>query len=53
LAPYNPYQEGSGHYAGWEWGAEGKSCGGNSSSFIEGCETYENQDVDYTNCLDK
>lgn len=41
----NPYSPGSGHYAGYEW-AESKdvsSCGGNSQSFIEGCEEYLRQ----------
>lgn len=41
----NPYSEGSGHYAGFEW-AERKGvdgCGGNSQSFIEGCEEYLRQ----------
>lgn len=41
----NPYNDGSGHAAGYEW-AERKgvtSCGGNSQSFIEGCEEYLRQ----------
>lgn len=39
---YNPYNEGSGHYAGYEWAEENgvTDCGGNSASFIEGCEEY-------------
>ncbi len=49
--PENPYSEGSGHYAGYEWGASGKSCGGNSSSFIDGCETFEEQEQAYQDCL--
>lgn len=50
--PVNPYDEGSGHYAGFEW-AENKgsgTCGGNSESFIEGCEEYENQEAKYQEC---
>ena len=40
----NPYSEGSGHYAGYEWaGRTGGSCSGNSTSFIEGCEEYYRQ----------
>jgi len=41
----NPYNEGSGHYAGYEWAEQNgvSSCGGNSNSFIEGCEEYLNQ----------
>jgi len=41
----NPYRNGSGHYAGFEW-AERKdvaSCGGKSRSYIEGCEEYLRQ----------
>lgn len=52
LEPINPYDEGSGHYAGFEWGENGNSCGGNSSSFIEGCEKYESQEESYQSCLD-
>lgn len=55
LEPDNPYSSGSGHYAGFEW-AERKdvsSCGGNSQSFVEGCEEYLSQTEDYTNCLDQ
>lgn len=38
----NPYSQGTGHYAGFEWAERrsAKSCGGNSNSFIEGCEEY-------------
>lgn len=53
LSPSNPYSAGSGHYAGFEWGESGNSCGGNSNSFIEGCETYESQEEAYSNCLGK
>lgn len=38
----------SGHNAGYEWAEEKgisdpSDCGGNSTSFIEGCEAYANQ----------
>ena len=41
----NPYSDGSGHSAGYEWAEENDvdSCGGNSNSFIEGCEEYLEQ----------
>lgn len=41
----NPYDDGSGHSAGYEWAEENEvdSCGGNSNSFIEGCEEYLEQ----------
>ena len=49
--PENPYDEGSGHYAGYEWAEENDvdSCGGNSDSFIEGCEEYLAQQEEYEN----
>lgn len=41
----NPYNDGSGHFAGYKWAEENDvdSCGGNSNSFIEGCEEYLEQ----------
>jgi hypothetical protein len=51
LAPNNPYDEGTGHYAGFEWGLEGNYCDGNSDSFIEGCQGYETQQAAYSACL--
>jgi len=50
--PENPYVEGSGHYAGYEWAESSGSgaCGGNSQSFIEGCEEYESQEAEYEEC---
>ena len=37
----NPYSEGTGHYAGYEWAERtGGSCNGNSTSFNEGCEEF-------------
>jgi hypothetical protein len=53
--PQNPYSEGSGHYAGFEWAEkhEPASCGGNSQSFIEGCEEWQRQDEDYEACENK
>lgn len=40
----NPYSEGTGHYAGYEWAEKtGGICSGNSDSFIEGCEEYYRQ----------
>ena len=50
--PENPYDEGSGHYAGYEWAQSSGSgtCGGNSQSFIEGCEEYENLEAKFEEC---
>jgi len=50
--PENPYDEGSGHYAGYEWAESSGSgtCGGSSQSFIEGCQEYENQEAEYEQC---
>jgi hypothetical protein len=38
--PENPYSAGTGHSAGFEWAESNvvDSCGGNSQSFVEGCE---------------
>lgn len=50
--PENPYEEGSGHYAGYEWAQNNGTgiCGGNSQSFTEGCEEYESQEDEYEDC---
>ncbi|SRR5437867_8314373 len=55
LEPENPYSPGSGHYAGFEWAEKNNpgSCGGNSTSFIEGCEAYQEQLAAYETCLTK
>ena len=53
LEPENPYGEGSGHYAGWQWGEEGNYCSGNSNSFVEGCEEYEDAESVYEECLER
>ena len=52
IEPENPYNEWSGHYAGFAWWEEWKSCWGNSSSFIEGCEVAEEQYSAFTECED-
>ena len=50
--PENPYEEGSGHYAGFEWAADNDPgfCDGNSQSFTEGCEEYQRQEAKYEDC---
>jgi len=49
--PENPYSQGTGHYAGYEWAEQhGGSCNGRSQSFNEGCEEYENQEAEYEEC---
>jgi hypothetical protein len=53
LEPHNPYEAGTGHYAGFRWGEDGKSCGGNSTSFIEGCEEHEAQEDAYGSCTNQ
>lgn len=45
-----PDISGSGHEAGYEWAAENditepSDCGGNSQSFIEGCEAYAEENA--------
>ena len=50
--PENPYDEGTGHYAGYEWAEKNDpaTCGGSSQSFIEGCEEYQQQESEYADC---
>ncbi len=50
--PENPYSEGTGHYAGYEWAEKQGSgaCNTSSSSFNEGCEKYESQESEYQEC---
>lgn len=50
--PSNPFSEGTGHFAGWAWAEEKSvsSCGGNSSSFIEGCEEYLSKEQEFKEC---
>jgi hypothetical protein len=51
VEPENPYEEGTGHYAGWEWAAEHDgSCESASQSFNEGCEEYDQQEAEYQKC---
>lgn len=50
--PQNPYSEGSGHYAGYEWAEQNNpaTCDGKSDSFIEGCEEWQKQVSDHEAC---
>jgi hypothetical protein len=50
--PSNPYSEGTGHYAGYEWAEKNGSgdCNGSSQSFNQGCEEYEAQQSAYEEC---
>jgi hypothetical protein len=50
--PENPYTQGTGHYAGYEWAEKNGSgtCNTSSQSFNEGCEEYEDQESGYQNC---
>lgn len=54
LAPNNPYEDDSGHFAGFEWQQENNGiCDGNSESFNEGCEEFNRQQSDYIACINK
>jgi hypothetical protein len=49
--PENPYEEGTGHYAGFEWEANnGADCATGSTSFNEGCEEFQRQEDEYDAC---
>jgi hypothetical protein len=52
VEPQNPYEEGSGHYAGFQWAENDNSgtCNGSSDSFNEGCDEYETQETEYQEC---
>lgn len=52
IQPHNPYNDGGGHDAGFNWAMEnGGSCDGNSDSFNEGCEEYHRQLNQYNECI--
>lgn len=49
--PENPYGDGGGHDAGFNWAQENAgACTGNSESFNEGCQEYFNQLSRYQAC---
>lgn len=52
LEPENPYDDDSGHDAGYKWAIEHEpaSCTGNSDSFEEGCEQYLQRLTAYQAC---
>lgn len=52
VEPQNPYNDGGGHDAGFNWASEnGGNCNGNSDSFNEGCEEYASQLNQYNECV--
>ena len=53
LEPNDPYNDGSGHFAGFEWAQENgaSGCDGNSDSFNDVCEEYLRQYNAYDECL--
>ena len=52
IAPHNPFNDGSGHDAGFNWAQDnGVGCIGHSDSFNEGCEEYFRQLNQYNACL--
>ena len=52
MPPQNPYNDGGGHDAGFNWAMEGGTdCNGNSYSFNEGCFEYYNQLDRYNECV--
>jgi hypothetical protein len=52
VEPSNPYNDGGGHDAGFNWAMEnGGECDGRSDSFNEGCEEYYRQLNKYNDCL--
>ena len=54
IEPNNPYNDGGGHDAGFNWAMEnGGDCNGNSDSFNDGCEEYHRQMNQYNECIAK
>lgn len=54
IEPHNPYNDGGGHDAGFNWAIENDGgCNGNSDSFNEGCEEYYRQLNQYNECIAK
>lgn len=54
VEPENPYEEDTGHYAGFKWAEENvEPCDGNSESFNDGCDEYYKQLESYEDCLKK
>lgn len=52
IEPHNPYNDGGGHDAGFNWAHEnGGACDGHSDSFNEGCENYYSQLNRYNECI--
>jgi len=52
ISPHNPYNDGGGHDAGFNWAMEnGEECNGNSDSFNEGCAEYYRQLNEYNECI--
>jgi hypothetical protein len=52
VPPNNPYSDGGGHDAGFNWAAENEGdCEGNSVSFNEGCAEYYRQLNEYNSCI--
>ena len=52
IQPHNPYNDGGGHDAGFNWAMEnGGGCNGNSDSFNDGCEEYHRQLNKYNECI--
>lgn len=54
VEPNNPYNDGGGHDAGFNWAREnGGGCNGNSDSFNEGCEEFHRQMNEYNRCEER
>jgi hypothetical protein len=52
VEPQNPYNDGGGHDAGFNWARENSGeCDGNSESFNEGCQEYHRQLNLYNDCI--
>jgi hypothetical protein len=54
IGPNNPYHDGGGHDAGFNWALDnGGGCNGNSDSFNEGCEEFHRQLDEFNRCEER
>jgi len=54
LSPKNPYAQGTGEYAGFEWSMldrGSRNCEAYNEPFIAGCMEHIRQSIQYNNCL--
>ena len=54
LTPENPYPQGTGEYAGFDWSMSdrgSRNCEAYNEPFIIGCMEYVKQEINYNKCI--